>query len=59
MRNKVHGDVDNYVKIASDALNGIAFKDDKQIKHVHGHLYYDPNERMEIVIEEAKEELRE
>lgn len=55
VRNRVHGDVDNYVKIASDALNGVAFKDDKQIKHVHGHLYYDANERMEITISETEE----
>ncbi|WP_276914074.1 RusA family crossover junction endodeoxyribonuclease [Aneurinibacillus aneurinilyticus] len=49
-RNKTHGDVDNYVKIAQDALNKVAYNDDKQIKHIEGHLYYDVDERMEIVI---------
>lgn len=49
-RNKTHGDVDNYVKIAQDALNKVAYNDDKQIKHIEGHLYYDADERMEIVI---------
>lgn len=49
-KNKTHGDVDNYVKIASDALNKIAYNDDKQIKHIEGHLYYDKDERMEIEI---------
>lgn len=52
-KNKTHGDVDNYVKIASDALNKIAYNDDKQIKHIEGHLYYDKNERMEIEIIEG------
>lgn len=27
-------DLDNYIKVASDALNGIAFKDDRQVVHV-------------------------
>lgn len=52
-RTKIHGDVDNYVKIAQDALNGIAYKDDKQIKHIEGHLFYcdtDAEMRMEIEI---------
>lgn len=49
-KNKTHGDVDNYIKIASDALNKVAYNDDKQIKHVEGHLYYDKDERMEIEI---------
>jgi Holliday junction resolvase RusA-like endonuclease len=38
------------VKIAQDALNKVAYNDDKQIKHIEGHLYYDADERMEIVI---------
>lgn len=54
VKNRVHGDVDNYVKAASDALNNVAYKDDKQIKHIHGHLFYDVNERMEIEIRETE-----
>lgn len=54
VKNRVHGDVDNYVKAASDALNKVAYQDDKQIKHIHGHLHYDRNERLEITISEAE-----
>lgn len=53
VKNRVHGDVDNYVKAASDALNKVAYQDDKQIKHIHGHLIYDSNERIEIEIKET------
>lgn len=28
---KLRGDLDNYVKLVGDALNGIAYKDDKQV----------------------------
>ena len=30
----ITGDVDNYVKSISDALNGVAYVDDKQIHHL-------------------------
>ena len=33
---KLRGDVDNYIKLISDALNGIAYDDDKQIVRVMG-----------------------
>ena len=33
-RNVLRGDLDNYVKLVSDALNGIAYLDDKQISRV-------------------------
>lgn len=28
---KLRGDLDNYLKLAFDALNGVAFDDDKQV----------------------------
>ena len=28
---KMRGDLDNYVKLTGDALNGVAFKDDRQV----------------------------
>ena len=30
----VQGDIDNYVKSISDGLNGVAYKDDKQVHHL-------------------------
>ena len=33
--NKVHGDLDNLVGGIMDALNGIAYKDDKQVKAIN------------------------
>jgi len=50
IKNRNHGDLDNYVKLVSDALNGIAYQDDKQIKELHGYLYYDKDERTEVEI---------
>lgn len=49
---KNHGDVDNYLK-SLDGCNRVAWKDDKQIKELHGFLVIDKNEpeRMEIVIQ--------
>lgn len=33
---KLRGDVDNYLKLVSDALNGVAYDDDKRIVKVTG-----------------------
>lgn len=33
-RSKLRGDLDNYVKTISDALNGVAFGDDKQVHEI-------------------------
>lgn len=50
VKDKRHGDVDNYIKSVQDGLNGIAYKDDKQIKVLYGRLFYDKNERVEITL---------
>ena len=51
LRNKNHGDLDNYVKLVSDSMNGVAYQDDKQIKEIHAYLWYDKeNERTEIEV---------
>ena len=34
----IQGDVDNYIKAISDSLNGVAYKDDKQIHHLEAWL---------------------
>jgi Holliday junction resolvase RusA-like endonuclease len=33
---KLRGDCDNYLKVVLDALNGVAFHDDRQIVHLTG-----------------------
>lgn len=34
-RSKMRGDTDNYVKLTLDGLNGVAFKDDRQVQDIH------------------------
>jgi Holliday junction resolvase RusA-like endonuclease len=52
-----HGDVDNYIKIALDGLNGAAWNDDKQVREVVGYLVVDKAEpqRMEVTIRELED----
>ena len=39
VRERVHAaDLDNYVKIVGDALNGLAWEDDKQVVTCHSHI---------------------
>ena len=46
------GDLDNYVKIALDALNKLAWRDDKQVVRVLGTISRgDSNPRMKISVE--------
>ena len=50
-KNNVTADLDNCLKLTSDALNGIAWVDDKQIKKLRADYYVDPDEpRTEIEI---------
>ncbi len=50
MNSRVHGDLDNYVKIV-DGLNGVAWADDKQVKRIHAHMIFDKKRpRLEITI---------
>lgn len=46
------GDIDNYIKSALDSLNGIAYKDDRQVVKVYGEKQpcKANEERMEIEI---------
>jgi Holliday junction resolvase RusA-like endonuclease len=43
-------DLDNIIKSCLDSGNGIAWKDDKQVKEIHAKLINDPDERTEIEI---------
>jgi Holliday junction resolvase RusA-like endonuclease len=56
-----HGDVDNYIKSISDALNGTSWKDDKQVKIIHAYLVVDKLEeqRAEVVIYPADQNYEE
>ena len=50
-KDKRKHDWDNYMKIASDACNGILWKDDEQVIKATIQKYYDPkNPRIEITI---------
>jgi crossover junction endodeoxyribonuclease RusA len=49
------GDLSNRIKVLEDALNGIAWIDDKQIVEIHARREDDAsNPRVEVRIEEAK-----
>lgn len=43
-------DIDNCIKIITDALNGIAYKDDNQIVEVHAMKLYDETPRTVVTI---------
>lgn len=46
-------DLDNYIKIVSDALNGVAFEDDKQVVHIEAYIERDvANPRLDIAVYE-------
>ncbi len=54
-RPKRIGDLDNRLKISSDALKGICFADDKQIIEIHAFRFDDKaNPRIEITLREIK-----
>ena len=44
-------DADNILKAASDALNGIAYKDDRQIVDAQVRKFYSRNPRLEVTIQ--------
>ena len=47
-------DIDNIIKICLDALNGLAYADDRQIASVEGEKVYGEQERVTITINELK-----
>lgn len=47
---KRNGDTDNFLKCATDALNGVAYEDDAQIVEIIGKKYYSDKPRAEIHI---------
>jgi Holliday junction resolvase RusA-like endonuclease len=61
LNDRRHGDCDNYAKVAQDALNKIAWKDDKLIKQLTVYLVIDKKEstRLEMVIQPLNDSFRE
>ena len=47
-------DADNILKLVADALNGLAYVDDKQIVTAHFHKAYSDRPRLEINVVERK-----
>lgn len=56
IRPAVKPDADNIVKVICDALNGIAYLDDKQIVDLKMSKFYDARPRVEVVIVEGEDE---
>ena len=48
----VSKDTDNICKVILDALNGIAYDDDRQVVELFGYKYYSDNPRAEVTLEE-------
>lgn len=44
-------DIDNYLKLAADALNDVVWKDDSMIVEAHAYKYYSDKPRLDITIE--------
>lgn len=44
-------DIDNVVKIIMDALNGAAYKDDKQVVSVFASKFYDDDPKVIVEVE--------
>ena len=53
-RPTINKDIDNICKICMDALNGIAYPDDKQIVSLVGLKYYSEEPSVEITLERRK-----
>jgi len=45
------GDLSNRIKVLEDALNGIAYVDDKQVVEMHYYRQDDPNRKGEVDVE--------
>lgn len=55
VRNNVFPDIDNIAKAIMDGLNGVAYKDDKQVMGLSVQRIKDGEERVEIELEIAQE----
>ncbi|WP_279284564.1 RusA family crossover junction endodeoxyribonuclease [Clostridium sporogenes] len=53
VRPTIKPDVDNIAKVILDSLNGLAYKDDKQIIFCSISKWYGENPKVEVILEEA------
>ena len=53
IRPTIKPDVDNIAKVILDSLNGLAYKDDKQIVFCIISKWYGENPKVEVILEEA------
>lgn len=49
-------DIDNVIKAILDGMNGVVFKDDKQIIRLFGEKYYSDTPRVEVAVTFAEKE---
>ena len=54
MRPTIKPDIDNILKLYADSLNGLAYRDDKQIVGTLARKFYGDAPRVEVAIEEVK-----
>ena len=55
IRPTVKPDLDNVVKVVLDALNGVAFEDDKQIVHINSSKFYSDTPKLSILLVENED----
>lgn len=55
LRPMVKPDLDNIIKVVLDALNKVAYADDKQVCRIYSEKYYSIMPRLEIDLKEIKE----
>jgi crossover junction endodeoxyribonuclease RusA len=48
---KRHGDLDNYVKAVGDALEGVVFENDKQVKRIEAELCVGEAPGVDVVVQ--------
>ena len=53
LRPQTKPDIDNVVKVICDALNGLAYDDDRSITQLHAVKLYGDNPRVDIAIQEV------
>ena len=53
-KDRKHGDLDNYIKSITDALNGVLYRDDRQIKEIMAYIKTGQDEGAVILIDKLE-----